>query len=124
MRASRFSCTLVFGLWRGNLGSRALMESARASPHLPDGLEWAQRGLRLVACRSDLSCLTLGRHTQRRARPVNQQRAELEDVVDEDEEIAAVEVWEAIACPDCEGQIRMTAEHLEAQGWQSIREPF
>ena len=55
-RASRFSCTLVSGLWSGNLGSRALMESAHASPHLPDGLEWAQRGLRLVACRSDLFC--------------------------------------------------------------------
>ena len=38
------------------LGSRALMESAHASPHLPDGLERAQRGHRLVACRSDLSC--------------------------------------------------------------------
>ena len=55
-RASRFSCTLVSGLWRGNLGSRALMESAHASPHLPDDLERAQRGLRLVACRSDLFC--------------------------------------------------------------------
>ena len=32
------------------------MESAHASPHLPDGLERAQRGLRLVACRSDLCC--------------------------------------------------------------------
>ena len=41
VRASRFSCTLVSGLWRGNLGSRALMESAHASPHLPNGLEWA-----------------------------------------------------------------------------------
>ena len=56
VRAGRFSCTLVSGLCRGNVGSRALMESAHASPHLPDGLEWAQRGLRLVACRSDLSC--------------------------------------------------------------------
>ena len=56
VRASRFSCTLVSGLWRGNLGSRALMESAHASPHLPNGLEWAQRELRLLACRSDLSC--------------------------------------------------------------------
>ena len=56
VRASRFSCTLVSGLWRGNLGSRALMESAHASPHLPNGLEWARRELRLLACRSDLSC--------------------------------------------------------------------
>ena len=56
VRASRFSCTLVSGLVGGNLGSRALMESAHASPHLPDGLERAPRGLRLVACRSDLFC--------------------------------------------------------------------
>ena len=56
VRARRFSCTLVSGLFGGNLGSRALMESAHASPQLPDGLERAQRGLRLVACRSDLSC--------------------------------------------------------------------
>ena len=56
VRASRVSCTLVSGLCGGNLGSRALMESAHASPHLPDGLERAQRGHRLVACRSDLSC--------------------------------------------------------------------
>ena len=32
------------------------MESAHASPQLPDGLERAQRGHRLVACLSDLSC--------------------------------------------------------------------
>ena len=41
MEASRFSCTLVSGLWSGNRGSRALMESAHASPHLLNGLEWA-----------------------------------------------------------------------------------
>ena len=50
--------------------------------------------------------------------------AELEHVVDEDEEIAAVEVWEAVACADCEGQIRMTAAHLVAQGWQPIPDPL
>ena len=50
--------------------------------------------------------------------------AELEHVVDEDEEIAAVEVWEAVACADCEGQIRMTAVHLVAQGWQPIPDPL
>ena len=50
--------------------------------------------------------------------------AELEHVVDEDEEMAAVEVWEAVACADCEGQIRMTAAHLEAQGWQPIPDPL
>ena len=48
--------------------------------------------------------------------------AELEHVLDEDEEIAAVEVWEAVACADCEGQIRTTAAHLVAQGWQPICE--
>ena len=47
--------------------------------------------------------------------------AELEHVLDEDDEIAAVEVWEAVACADCEGQIRMTAAHLEAQGWGRLR---
>ena len=50
--------------------------------------------------------------------------AELEHVVDEDEELAAVEVWEAVACPACEGQIRMTAAHLEAQGWQPVPDPL
>ena len=50
--------------------------------------------------------------------------AELEHVVDEDEEIAAVEVWEAVACPDCEGQIRMTAAHLHARGWQPVPDPL
>ncbi|MCY4600806.1 MAG: hypothetical protein OXF27_12915 [Acidobacteria bacterium] len=46
--------------------------------------------------------------------------AEAEHVVDEDEDIAAVEVWEAGAWADCEGQIRMTAAHLEAQGRQPV----
>ena len=50
--------------------------------------------------------------------------AELEHVVDEDEELAAVEVWEAVACPVCEGQIRMTAAHLEAQGGNPLRIRF
>ena len=45
-------------------------------------------------------------------------------LLDEDEEIAAVEVWEAVACADCEGQIRMTAAHLEAQGWQPVPDPL
>ena len=49
--------------------------------------------------------------------------AELEHVLDEDEEMAAVEVWEAVSCPDCEGQIRMTAAHLEAHGWQPVPDP-
>ena len=48
---------------------------------------------------------------------------ELEHVVEEDEELAVVEVWEADACPACEGQIRMTAAHLEAQGWQPVADP-
>ena len=67
VRASRFSCTLVSGLCGGNCGSRALMGSAHTSPHLPDGLERAQRGLRLVACRSDLSCHRLHFPSQRLA---------------------------------------------------------
>ena len=50
--------------------------------------------------------------------------AELEHVVDENEEIAAVEVWEAVACADCEGQVTMAAAHLEAQGWQPVPDPF
>ena len=50
--------------------------------------------------------------------------AELEHVVDEDEELTAVEVWEAVACPACEGQIRMTAAHLEAQGWHPVPDPL
>ena len=50
--------------------------------------------------------------------------AELENVIDEDEEIAAVEVWEAVACPDCEDQIKTTAALLKAQGWQPIAAPF
>ena len=50
--------------------------------------------------------------------------AELEHVVDEDEEIAAVEVWEAVACPDCEDQIKTTAAYLGAQGWQPVTDPY
>ena len=46
--------------------------------------------------------------------------AELEHVIDEDEEMAAVGVWEAVACPDCEEQIRMIAANLEAEGWQPV----
>ena len=49
--------------------------------------------------------------------------AELEHVLDEDEEIAAVEVWEAVACPDCEDRINATAAHLKAQGWEPITDP-
>jgi len=49
--------------------------------------------------------------------------AELEHVIEDDEEMAAVEVWEAVACPDCEEQIRMVAADFEAQGWQPVPDP-
>lgn len=48
--------------------------------------------------------------------------AELEHVVDE--ERAAVEVRKAVACPDREGQVTMTARHLAAQGWVLTTDPF
>ena len=59
--------TCIRPLWWELFGSRALMGSAHTSPHLPDGLERAQRGLRLVACRSDLSCHRLHFPSQRLA---------------------------------------------------------
>ena len=59
--------TCIRPLWWERFGSRALMGSAHTSPHLPDGLERAQRGLRLVACRSDLSCHRLHFPSQRLA---------------------------------------------------------
>lgn len=50
--------------------------------------------------------------------------AELEQVIDEDEEMAAVQVWEAVSCPDCEEPITMTAARLAALGWQPVPDPL
>ena len=68
-------------------------------------------------------CSFCGAHAQSHA-PQDWFSAELEHVVDEDEEIVAVEVWEAVACPDCEDQIKTTAALLKVQGWQPITDPF
>ena len=50
--------------------------------------------------------------------------AELERVIDKDEEMAAVEVREAVACPDCQKRITMVAANLAAQGWHRVPDPF
>ena len=124
---------------RGRKGGRPRIMTLRAAPHgRPDTLdpghpraggrclEFLHERCRYPDMEDDLErpvCSFCGARAQS---PVPQGwfSAELEHVVDEDEEVAAVEVWEAVACADCEGQIRMTAEHLEAQGWQPIPGPL